>query len=602
MTMYEQMKKEKFVGWNTYDTNSVLSHVLLPQGFSVAIGVKEYASGQYLKEALIGRFGNDAEVVTPYAHAYDGSYTKLAVKWRDIAFLVESATDKEDLVLLVTEQKNGVRAATLTLECGFLWGREGYTLKQGDCIRGVHESGTVLVYTTGEAVTEPYIATRSPYFAVKLCEKVGFSTGKYRSVEEIAAILKEKEAAWAQNKAKYGVHADAYDAMQTCLAWDTVYDPLNDRVLSPVSRIWNISYGGYSIYCWDMYFAAAIAALDCKELAYANAIEMTREITERGFVPNFAASCGMKTRDRSEPPVGGMMVKQIYDKYRETWFLQEVMDDLLRWNDWYHQNRMTDSGTLTWGSDAYTPVVGNYWEYEGVHKRFGAALESGLDNSPMYDDVPFDQTTGKLTQADVGLTSLLLADCKSLAYLCRELGREADASRMESRAVALQNAMEYFWNEEMAFYCNRDTVTGQFSKRISPTNFYPLLAGNVPNERIIKMLSRFYNPEEFYGEYMIPSISRNDAAYSDQQYWRGRIWAPMNYLVYLAFAQNGLQAEQKILADKSEALILKEWLSHGHVHENYNADSGEGCDVGSSDRFYHWGGLLSLIALTEAGY
>ena len=38
------------------------------------------------------------------------------------------------------------------------------------------------------------------------------------------------------------------------------------------------------------------------------------------------------------------------------------------------------------------------------------------------------------------------------------------------------------------------------------------------------------------------------------------------------------------------------------VHENYNGDNGEGCDVKNSDKFYHWGGLLSLIALLEASH
>lgn len=38
---------------------------------------------------------------------------------------------------------------------------------------------------------------------------------------------------------------------------------------------------------------------------------------------------------------------------------------------------------------------------------------------------------------------------------------------------------------------------------------------------------------------------------------------------------------------------------HGHVHENYNGGSGEGCDVKNIDPFYHWGGLLALIGLME---
>ena len=41
------------------------------------------------------------------------------------------------------------------------------------------------------------------------------------------------------------------------------------------------------------------------------------------------------------------------------------------------------------------------------------------------------------------------------------------------------------------------------------------------------------NPVEFWGEWVIPSIARNDPAFYDQNYWRGRIWGPMNFLVYL---------------------------------------------------------------------
>jgi hypothetical protein len=101
---------------------------------------------------------------------------------------------------------------------------------------------------------------------------------------------------------------------------------------------------------------------------------------------------------------------------------------------------------------------------------------------------------------------------------------------------------------------------------------------------------------------VLPSIARNDPAYPDNTYWRGRIWAPMNFLVYLALRYAELAEPAKDLADKSAALLLTEWREEGHVHENYNAETGEGDDVDNSDAFYHWGGLLGLIALIEAGY
>ena len=37
-----------------------------------------------------------------------------------------------------------------------------------------------------------------------------------------------------------------------------------------------------------------------------------------------------------------------------------------------------------------------------------------------------------------------------------------------------------------------------------------------------------------------------------------------------------------------------------HVHENYNSITGEGCDAKNSDKFYHWGALMSVIAFLEA--
>ncbi len=107
---------------------------------------------------------------------------------------------------------------------------------------------------------------------------------------------------------------------------------------------------------------------------------------------------------------------------------------------------------------------------------------------------------------------------------------------------------------------------------------------------------------EFYGEYMIPSISRNDPAFNDNDYWRGRIWAPMNFLVYLGLRNYDLPEARKILSDKSLELIMKDWNKDHHVYENYNAVTGEGADVSNSDGFYSWGGLLALIPLMEAGY
>ena len=85
----------------------------------------------------------------------------------------------------------------------------------------------------------------------------------------------------------------------------------------------------------------------------------------------------------------------------------------------------------------------------------------------------------------------------------------------------------------------------------------------------------------------------------EQDYRRGRIWAQMNCLVYEALCEAGMQEKRRILALSSRKLLLKGWEAHGHVHENYSGVDGCGCDKPDSNNFYHWGGLLGYIAITE---
>jgi len=161
------------------------------------------------------------------------------------------------------------------------------------------------------------------------------------------------------------------------------------------------------------------------------------------------------------------------------------------------------------------------------------------------------------------------------------------------------------WDEKSGMFLNRDLHSATTITRLSPTNFYPLLAKAATPVQARRMIDKHLaNPEEFWGEWVMPSIARNDAAFKDQNYWRGRIWGPMNYLVYLGLANYGhadrdVAAVREGFAGDSYNLFLKEWTEKGHVHENYNAITGTGDDVTSSDRFYHWGALLGYVQFLE---
>lgn len=605
---YQTMKQDLLKGWHTWNVRSVLSHVHMPDGLALNIAFKEFRNGHYLKETLIGRFPNHysytpPETAFPGTHAFDDSYTEMTIKWCDMTIRVESATEGDELVLLVTPVTKQARPAMLVLESGFLWGKKGWVETDKNTLIAHSTAGDRVIHTTGQPLFDPNIPVQAAFLSVSLNVPVAFSTGTARNLSEVQSVIAAHKRAHSEKTAAYGTLQPMYEAMESALSWDTLYDAKHQRVISPVSRIWSINNGGYVLFCWDNFFAGFMGSLGNKALAYSNLREILNEQTTAGFVPNFSYATGQVSTDRSQPPVGSAMLLETYRIWGEKWIVEDMYPDLLRWNRWFAENRMNESGALCWGSNEIPVLYGNRWESDGVHDTFGAALESALDNSPMYDDVPFDGKTNRLMLEDVGLTGLYILDCRSLIELATLLGHSEDVAELQSRMTRACAGLETLWDEEKGFYYNRRTDTGEYSRRISPTNFYALFSPDVSSKRQRRIADEHYfNPEEFYGEWMLPSIARNDPAYPEQEYWRGRVWAPLNFLVYLALTRTELDDMRHDLAEKSATLFLKEWNEHRHVHENYNSITGEGCDSGNSDKFYHWGALLCTIALADAGY
>ncbi len=588
---YDALQHRLARGWNTWDVHSVAAQVLLPEGFTIRVGLKHNTglnSDAFLADALIGRQGAGVEQVFPGPHTWNGGYTELRLAWREHSFLLQTAHDGDDLVMLATplSSKSAV-LPTLVFSAGVLWNSPGSVARDGNHIEFQNGSRRISVYSTAKETAAPSLPIATPFFAAPFDQPIGLSTGRPRSVEQIRAVLdRERPRGTAVS-----------EAIETVLGWDTIYEPSQSRVVSPVSRVWSTGWGGYVLFDWDTFFAASMAAVGDRDLAYADAIETLRESTAEGFVPNYVRAGGWKSFDRSEPPVGAITVLGLYRQFRDRWLLRDAFDPLLAWNRWWAARR-DRGGYLVWGSDEGNRPSNP--DDSSVGTLQAAKYESGLDNSPMYDDAPFDAQSHQMHLADVGLMSLYVADCDALAEIADALERSMEAKELRDRAEHYRAALRTLWDEKTGIFLNKDLDTGKFSARISPTNFYPLLAKAATPEQADRMVKEhLLNPAEFWGDWVIPSIARSDPAFRDQEYWRGRIWGPMNFLVYLGLRNYDQPAARKQLAERSLALFQKEWTANGHVHENYNAISGTGDDVESSDRFYHWGALLGLIDYLE---
>ena len=336
------MSKKLIQGWNTWNTRSVLSQVLLPESFSINLAIKDH-SGNILEETLIGRdhYGSKERVI-PGPHAYDGSYTELEFEWHNIKLRVQSASVNNELYLLVSPL-NVAPGDSLIITPRMLWNRKGEIKIDPQMIVGNTPTNNIKVYVNGN---NKIIFSNAIHTSLE--KNISVTSGTLKSVQFVENTIKKAKIKFETERVKFEKSSEVYNAMQTVLAWTTIYDPNNNRIINPVSRTFSPDW---VLFGWDTYFAAYMLSLNNKQLAYANAIAITKEITTKGFIPN-NSQYGHKSEDRSEPQVGSIVVREIYRKYEEKWFLKEVYNELLSWNRWRAANRDVD-GYLVHGTDPY---------------------------------------------------------------------------------------------------------------------------------------------------------------------------------------------------------------------------------------------------------
>jgi putative isomerase len=174
------------------------------------------------------------------------------------------------------------------------------------------------------------------------------------------------------------------------------------------------------------------------------------------------------------------VVWKVYQRRQDHDLLEWAYPRLKKWHEWWLSDRGDGQlwrdgnrdNLLEWGSDrGSTASVG------GRGNLQDAKFESGMDDSPMYDDAIYDPRTYTMNLADVGLNSLYALDADCLARIAAILGKDADSRKFAAEYEHMKQLVrEKLWNEKDGIYENR-FWDGRFSSRLSPTNFYPMFAG-----------------------------------------------------------------------------------------------------------------------------
>jgi len=468
----------------------------------------------------------------------------------------------------------------------------------GRLVSGIeNDSGSAtagLEFATGAAESAHFVATLgwSQDNLVKRAQSL-LEAGK------IDAILKQKSEEYASRRPRVtGLFEGAAEAIGNSMFWNTLYAPSHGLIFPSISRHWAVNFGGWVVGEWGCFFGSLLTGLEDQAQTVAGIKAILLAQSETGVVPNIAGGSGT-TPDRAQPPVGSFAVWKEYEKFKDRDTLAWAYPRLVKWHEWWFHDRGdgqgwrdgNGDGLLEWGSDrGSTPAVGGRGFFQA------AKWESGMDDSPMYDEAAYDPKTHTMNLDDVGLNSLYALDAECLAKIAEVLGNREDNERFAKEYEHMKQLVrEKLWNDSDGIFENR-FWDGRFSKRLSPTNFYPMFAGLAKPDQAERMVKEhLLNPKEFWGTYVAPTIARDDPAFKDQFYWRGDIWGPTNYMLYEGLDRYEFDKVALDYAGKNYALFMDDWKSNQHDNEQYHAWGGNA----GGDTHYTWGALLCLVALEQ---
>jgi Trehalase len=292
----------------------------------------------------------------------------------------------------------------------------------------------------------------------------------------------------------------------------------------------------------------------------------------------------------TQPPVAASMVAILWenakaageaDTYRPR--VELLFDQLLAWHRWFRDHRDPEGRGVVvamhpwetgrdnspeWDAPGKPIDISNVGEYvrrdtghldakmrptKLEYDRYLALVQYGRaqnwDHAKISQGNPFKV-------ADVGMSMMLLRANRDLLTMALDLGRTNEAAEIQHIIATAESGIEWLWNSEKQAWCSRDLISGKSSGFITSASFLSFYAGLSDPVKDTAMLTHFARIGSKV-EYMLPSLDPEDPGFQMIRYWRGPVWAVVNYMVGKGLAEAGYDAEAARIRKDTLALIEK---------------------------------------------
>ncbi|MEO0284116.1 MAG: trehalase family glycosidase [candidate division WOR-3 bacterium] len=272
-----------------------------------------------------------------------------------------------------------------------------------------------------------------------------------------------------------------------------------------------------------------------------------------------------------QPPVIALSLKKLYKKSGDKEMLKKFIFKIEKYYKYLERERDPDRDSLI---SIITP------------------MESGMDLSPQYDIVlqnfEFNpqKTVKKITEIlffykkinwdlniifekeifdveDVAFNTIYALSLNSLSFLFKEIGEENKSEYYRKKSEEVKDKIiKKFWDEEdkifYSLYHRNKREEKMKVKTIS--SLFPLCL-DIPEYYVNHLLSHLTDPEKFFLNYPIPSVSKDEKSFgplTDTRFlWRGTTWVNANWFIYKGLLRHNKKDLANIIKKKTEELIEK---------------------------------------------
>ncbi len=202
--------------------------------------------------------------------------------------------------------------------------------------------------------------------------------------------------------------------------------------------------------------------------------------------------------------------------------------------------------------------------------------DTGWNAAEMYRRSPF-------RVADIGTNAILLRAERDLLFLAESFGTEAERREINDRIARMASAQDTLWDAQKGIYVCRDLSTGTTMDVATSAGFLPLYANITTHaETLAATLTLWLE----HARWLIPSTDPRDHRFEPKRYWRGPIWAVVNWMISDGFENADMKPAADLIRKQTRALIDSVGL-----YEYFDPTTGAG--LGGTN--FSWTAAIRLI-------